>query len=405
LLLTLAVGLGLFTLVFSASLSQSQADQAGYQAGADLRATESASNATPAAFDQQGMLRSLPGVQAMSAARRTSATTPGATSAAVGVLAVDPASFASVAYWRADFADESLDALMALLAQHALSPGQLEALPSPSSVIWAIVSQSFLNGNKLSPGDTFALAPSESAFGQIQFRVGAVVQDFPTMYDRNGHGYIIVDLNDYLGAVNGASGGDLFGPSEFWIRTVDDAGTLNRLRAVLAQPEMNFQQILDRRALLDAAAQDPLEAGLRGVLLLGVIAAGGLAVLGSLLYSGITARQRTTQFAVLRTLGASGGQLVRLLLGEQLAIYVFGIVAGTGLGAILATATLPYLQFSASQNDPATQGVPPSVLAIQWPFVGIFYACLVLALVLALGWMARYAARLGLGRTLRLGED
>jgi ABC-type lipoprotein release transport system permease subunit len=405
LLLTLAVGLGLFTLVFSASLSQSQADQAGYQAGADLRATESASNATPAAFDQQRMLRSLPGVQAISVARRTSANTPGATSAAVGVLAVDPASFASVAYWRADFADESLDVLMASLAQHALSPGQLEALPSSSPVIWAIVSQSFLNGNKLSPGDTFTLAPSESAFGQIQFRVGAVVQDFPTMYDRNGHGYIIVDLSDYLGVVNGASGGDLFGPSEFWMRTVDDAATLNRLRAALAQPELDFQQILDRRALLDAAAQNPLEAGLRGVLLLGVIAAGGLAVLGSLLYSGITARQRTTQFAVLRTLGASGGQLVRLLLGEQLAIYVFGIVAGTGLGAILATATLPYLQFSAGQNDPATQGVPPSVLAIQWPFVGIFYACLVLALVLALGWMARYAARLGLGRTLRLGED
>jgi hypothetical protein len=30
---------------------------------------------------------------------------------------------------------------------------------------------------------------------------------------------------------------------------------------------------------------------------------------------------------------------------------------------------------------------------------------LVLACVLALLWMARYAARLGLGRTLRLGED
>jgi hypothetical protein len=88
-----------------------------------------------------------------------------------------------------------------------------------------------------------------------------------------------------------------------------------------------------------------------------------------------------------------------------LAIYLFGIVAGTALGAVLATATLPYLQFSASQSDPATQGIPSSVLAIQWPSVGIFYACLALASALALSWMTRYAASLGLGRTLRLGED
>jgi ABC-type lipoprotein release transport system permease subunit len=406
LLLTLAVGMGLFTLTFSASLSQSQADQAGYQAGADLRVVESPLNATPAAFDQQKTLAALPGVQAISAARRTSADTTDAAPATIALLAIDPASFASAAYWRGDFASQSLDALLAALRQHALSSGQLASLQAGAPpVLWAIVSQSFLDENKLAVGDLFTLTPSEDAFTQVRFRVGAVVQDFPTMYDRNGHGYMVVDLNDYLGVVNALSGNNLFGPTEFWMRTVDDAGTLNRLRATLAQPEMDFQQIADRRALQAAAAQNPLQAGLRGVLLLGVIAAAGLAVLGSLLYSGLTARQRATQFAVLRTLGASSGQLVRLLLGEQLAIYLFGLLAGTALGAVLATATLPYLEFGGSQGDAAAQTVPPSVLAIHWPSLGLFYGCLALALLLALLWMARYAARLGLGRTLRLGED
>jgi ABC-type antimicrobial peptide transport system permease subunit len=204
--------------------------------------------------------------------------------------------------------------------------------------------------------------------------------------------------------VNGLSGNDLFGPSEFWLRSVDDGATLSRLRAALAQPALDFQQVIDRRALQAAAEQNPLQAGLRGVLLLGVIAAGGLAVLGSLIYSALTARQRATQFAVLRTLGASGGQLVRLLLGEQLAVYLFGLLAGTALGALLATATLPYLAFG-GQSDAATQNVPPSVLTIQWPSVGLFYGCLVLSLLLSLLWMTTFANRIGLGRTLRLGED
>ncbi len=406
LLLTLAVGLGLFTLTFSASLSQSQIDGAGYQAGADFRATESAPNATPAASDQQKTLAALPGVQAVSAARRTSVTTSDVASASIGLLAIDPSTFASASDWRGDFASQSLSALLASLRQHALQPGQLASVqPNSSPVIWAIVSQSFLDENKLAVGDLFVAVPSEATFAQAQFRVGAVVQDFPTMYDRAGHGYMIVDLHDYLGVVNGLSGNDLFGPSEFWLRSAADGAALSRLRAALAQPALGFQQVFDRRALQAAAEQNPLQAGLRGVLLLGVLAAGGLAVLGSLIYSALTARQRATQFAVLRTLGASGGQLVRLLLGEQLTVYLFGLLAGTALGALLATATLPYLAFNGGQSDAATQNVPPSILTIQWPSLGLFYGCLALALLLALAWMATYANRIGLGSTMRLGED
>jgi putative ABC transport system permease protein len=409
LLLMLAVGLGLFTLTFSASLSQSQVDRAGYQAGADLRLVESPLNATPAAFDQAQQLASLSGVQAVSAARRATAQTHGARPTTPGLLAIDPATFASVASWRGDYADQSLDALMSLLRQHALPASALDPQEfTTSPTVYALVSQSFLDASKLSVGDTFTASPSDAAFARVQFKIGAVVQNFPTMFNRNGSGYFIVDLQDYLGIVNGGNGSNLYGPGEFWLRTTDDSIILSQLRQTIAQPSFGFQGIVDRRALQATSEQNPLQAGLRGVLLLGVCVAAGLAVLGSLLYSGLTARQRATQFAVLRTLGASSGQLVRLLLGEQVALYLFGLVAGTALGAVLATATLPYLEFGAGQSAAtiqAAQDVPPAVLTIHWPSVAIFYGVLVLACVLALLWMARYAARLGLGHMLRLGED
>lgn len=295
---------------------------------------------------------------------------------------------------------------MALLHQHALPASALDPQNfTPPPTVYALVSQSFLDTSKLSVGDTFTASPSDAAFTRVQFKIGAVVTNFPTLVDRAGAGYVIVNLNDYLGIVNGGNGNDLYGPGEFWLRTTDNAVTLSHLRQAVAQPSYGFQSIVDRRALQAASEQNPLQAGLRGVLLLGVCAAAGLAVLGSLLYSGLTTRQRATQFAVLRTLGASNGQLVGLFLGEQIALYLFGLVAGTLLGAVLATATLPYLEFGAGQSAATTQGVPPSVLTIHWSSVGIFYGVLALTCVLALLWMARYAARLGLGRTLRLGED
>jgi putative ABC transport system permease protein len=406
LLLMLAVGLGLFTLTFSASLSQSVVDRAGYQAGADLRLVESPLNATPAAFEQAQQLAALPGVQAISAARRATAQMPGARSATLGLLAIDPATFAGVASWRSDYAAQPLDALMRLLSEHALPASALDArnFTTPPTV-YALVSQSFLDASKLAVGDSFSASPSDAVFTRMQFRIGAVVKNFPTLFDRAGAGYFIIDLHDYLGIVNGANGNNLYGPGEFWLRTTETPAALSQLRQVVAQPSSGFLSIVDRRALQAASEQNPLQAGLRGVLLLGVCAAAGLAVLGSLLYSGLTARQRATQFAVLRTLGASSGQLVRLLLGEQVALYLFGLVAGTALGAVLATATLPYLEFGAGQGDAAAQSVPPAALTVHWPSVAIFYGVLALACVLVLLWMARYAERLGLGRTLRLGED
>ena len=69
------------------------------------------------------------------------------------------------------------------------------------------------------------------------------------------------------------------------------------------------------------------------------------------------------------------------------------------------TATVPYLQFSDALIDPSTVGVPGYLLRINWLTTGAFYGALVAAFVLALIITARFAATIGLGKTLRIGED
>ena len=128
-------------------------------------------------------------------------------------------------------------------------------------------------------------------------------------------------------------------------------------------------------------------------------------MVGSVTQAVLAARQRTRQFAVLRTFGMRGPQLVGTLLSEQLVVYLFGLLGGALLGLILMTATVPYLQFSDSLIDPGTVGTPAYVVNINWPLTGVFYGALLVAFVLALVVTARFAATLGLGRTLRIGED
>jgi ABC-type antimicrobial peptide transport system permease subunit len=119
----------------------------------------------------------------------------------------------------------------------------------------------------------------------------------------------------------------------------------------------------------------------------------------------MAARQRTTQFAIFRTLGMANRQLTGLLLSEQMVVYLFGLLGGTLLGLVLTTATTPYLAFSDTAVDPAAVGVPGYVLAANWSSIGVFYGALAGAFVLALVIAARYAANIGLGKALRLGED
>jgi hypothetical protein len=97
--------------------------------------------------------------------------------------------------------------------------------------------------------------------------------------------------------------------------------------------------------------------------------------------------------------------LIRTLLGEQAVVYAFGLVGGTALGALLVTATLPFLEFSSHPVDPALLGIPPYVLQTSPIELAIFYGSLLMAFVVALLIAARYAATIGLGSALRLGED
>jgi putative ABC transport system permease protein len=123
----------------------------------------------------------------------------------------------------------------------------------------------------------------------------------------------------------------------------------------------------------------------------------GLAVVISIFFitantMAMTARERTNEVAVLKTLGYRRRHVVGLVLGESVAVGLFGACVGVGLSAAFLTLTA-------------------SVMAESFPFFGTLYVTPgVLALALAVGlvigvlagWLpAAQAARLRIADGLR----
>lgn len=409
LLLTLAVGMGLFALTFQASLRRNAVDRAAYTTGGDVRVQVNPNiEGGGLVADIQAYFAKTPGVMGVTGitplARTQVNTTPAQGGRVVGVLGVDPATFGGVAYWRDDYAGQPLSALLRQLQEHRAgnNAGQ-DAAP-----LWALVSPNFANALGLRPGERFNLTFDSSGAQITHGIVGAVVSAFPTMSDTVGAGYIVLDQADLVAAVGQVTTPTtLFtGPDEYWMRTSgaphDDAAR----DQALTNPDLYVQTITDRRLLTLQFLNDPLSAGITTLLLTGALLAALLAVLGGVVQAASSVRQRIVQFAILRTLGLSRRELTRIFVTEQLAIYLFGLTGGTLLGLVLATATLPYLAFSTELTSGGdTAGGPPYVLAINPAGVLAFYAALALAFALALLWQRQVAARAALGRTLRLGED
>lgn len=387
LLVTLAAGLGLFTQVFSSSLEQHLADHAAYTAGADLRVTLSP-GADPRSPER---IAHLPGVQVASRALRTAAALPASEgSRPVDVLAVENATLGHVAAWRDDYATPGLSALLGAMASQ-----------SSRGTLWAAADTAFIARTHAHIGDVILLTPTENPAVTLRVAIGVEVHAFPTLDPTSSTGFVVVDLAAYEGAIRAGDPSATLAPNEVWMASAPSGAAA--LHRVLADSSLSVASVLDRRQLVRRYQSDPLTAGLRAMLLLGVAVALGLMLLGTLITAAFDARQRMVQFATLRALGATGQQISQLLLTEQCAVYALGIVAGSALGAISAGATLPLLRYA--DLAAGTTGGPTAVLAIGFAPMLVFYLALMVGALVSVLASAGYLVRLRPAQALRVNED
>lgn len=341
LLLSLASAFSIFALVFTSSQQQHMYDLAAYQVGADFSGSTSYDSLQNVTDQTSGFVKQTHGVLSATLGYAAYATT-GPNGYTFEVRGVDANTFAQTATWTQANSTQSLSSLMQMLAARRGDVAKSQLLP-------ALVDEVTWQRLRLSVGKHFSLYTSDEDGTQgspISYIAVAEIEHISTVqssgllfdYQSGDKLYHLVPENSL--------------PRNYlWVKTSDDPASIASVRNALTTAQPRIIQLADRRVLVEKLSTDPLYLDLLGVLALGAITALLLALVGNLLASWLSARNRVTNFAVLRALGTSPQQVVGVLTWEQGITYVTSIILGIVFGTLFSATTIPLLVFSSVPNN------------------------------------------------------
>jgi len=214
----------------------------------------------------------------------------------------------------------------------------------------AIASPGFLEATGARVGETVTATLQGD---RESVRLVGRTETFPTLDPAKP--FLIVDERT-LAAARFFGGGGAQPPTEWWVATRDAATVARQIRATV-DTKATIVTAAEREATLLA---DPIPRGVIGILGLGSWAALIFAAIGFVVSATVSTRERLGEFALLRALGLSGSQLSVWLGLEHTLLLITGILAGLGLGALLAWLVLPFATLTAT----GAAVTPPPVVVI-----------------------------------------
>jgi hypothetical protein len=189
------------------------------------------------------------------------------------------------------------------------------------------------------------------------------------------------------------------GADEWWLKVAPgtEAAVLSALRSRTA----GTASVVGREQLIHDLSSDPVPLGLIGILGLGSLAAMLFAGIGFLVSSTISTSERIGEFALLRALGLSTGQLSLWLSIESVFLLVVGLVAGSVLGLLLAWLVLPFATLTQTGLAP----IPAPVVEVPWQALLPPYLAAIVLFVLSLGLVRRQLPDIRISGVLRARES
>ena len=283
----------------------------------------------------------------------------------VDMIGVDPASFASGAFWRQGFADASLGRLLGRLDQ--APPGRLAAV---------------LAGPAVADARAVDVGPV-----RLAVTVVATARAFPgmTSSDRS----LLVVSSAGFDAAAGRKRDQASWRTELWARGDPGAALAALRRAGQAPAAVATAAGQMRTAAFVAQAWT-----FRLLSALGVLA-GIVALVGLVLYAQARQRGRVVAYALTRRMGLSRAAHRRSVLWELAGLLGFAFLLGAGLAVLAAAAVLPRL-------DPMPE-LPPSLgIELPGPVLAGTLGCVLLAALVGAVLVQRAADRAKVAEVMRL---
>ena len=250
----------------------------------------------------------------------------------------------------------------------------------------------------------------EIAFsGDAQFRlllggaerlvsISGALRSFPSIAPDDD--LIIVVDGPTIGALQFIESGRIDSQFDSWWLAVD-GGASDDVAATLEEAPFISNDVETRAGRARELRTDPVALGTLGALTLGFVAAVVFAIVGFVSSAVVGARERMTEFALLRAIGLSSRQLAGWLLVENGFLVVLSLLGGTLLGFLLSWLILPLI----TVNREAEQVFPSLIVIIPWRTILVLEAVILLLLLVVSAVMALVLRRVGLGTALRIGEE
>ena len=256
-----------------------------------------------------------------------------------------------------------------------------------------IANRAFLAATASAPGETIT-ATVEGAVRRLT--ISGVVDSFPTTDPVRP---LLIFDEPTLGLLRLQGTSTARSADEWWMATTGgDAGALT---AALRGSPFNSAVVATVADRTRSLSTDPVALGLIGALILGFVATGLFAVVGLTVSAAVSALQRRTEFALLRAIGLSGRQLSGSLWLENGSLVLVSLLAGTSLGLLIGWLVLPFI----TVTQRATAPIPPVMVHVPWDRILLLDVATALALGVAVLVIGAVLSRLGVGGTLRMGED
>lgn len=348
LLVIVSLALGVYTLSMAASMDRWLADRVYHQVGADLtfipyKEDEAMGQPEPGAewMPPIDEFKVLPGVE--HAARVGSYQTEiflaggdGTSQVEGRFMAIDRLDFPLTAWFRDDYARESLGGLMNRLA---LVPDGI------------LVSQEFLDQHALHVGDRLELLviPDFGIRVRDLFTIVGVYNYFPTA---ESDPVVVVGNMEYIISFFGITM-----PHRIWMRLAPgvDPTTIPEEVEVTGIGAIEVESASE---ILGSEQARMERVGVFGTLTVSFLAATLMAGLGLLTYSYASLHERLYQFSVLRAVGLRRGEIVGQVGLEYIVLTAYGALAGVICGVVAAVLFVPFFRISVGQGAPLPPLIP-----------------------------------------------
>ncbi|HET7704081.1 MAG TPA: FtsX-like permease family protein [Candidatus Limnocylindrales bacterium] len=270
---------------------------------------------------------------------------------------------------------------------------RLAAGPPPGAAIPVIASRPFLARTGAAVGDEVGVTSSGRT---VKVRVVAVVDAFAP-YDPAAP-FLLADLAT-LDVVRFTATGRTVQADEWWLAV--DPGHEAAAVAALRARDAGTSEVIGREELTRSLQTDPVPLGLIGILGLGSLAAMLFAGIGFLVSATISTNERIGEFALMRALGLSTGQLSLWLSIESVFLLAVGLVAGSGLGLLLAWLVLPFATLTQTGLPP----IPAPEVVVPWEAIVPIYVAAIVLFVVSLWLVRRQLPDIRISGVLRAGES